>query len=65
MQKMGIYDDHWLCVDDAVEMVRLLYDNETEEKCEKIIDEWNSLGCTSFTITSEEIKLLLNKKDAD
>ena len=63
--KIGIYDDHWLCVDDAVEMVvpsfRLLH----EERYEKIIDELNLLGCTSFTLTSEQIKSLLNKKDGD
>lgn len=43
----------------------LLYDEATIEKYEKIIDELNSLGCTSFTITSDEIKSLLNKKDVD
>ena len=29
----------------------------------KIIDELNSLGCTSFIVTSEQIKSLLNEKD--
>ena len=36
-----------------------LHDKITAEEQSKIIDELNSIGCTSFMITSEEIKKLL------
>ena len=67
---VNIFDDRlWVEGDDGVEMVvtspGLLYDKITIERYSKIIDELNSLGCTSFTITSEQIKSLLKEKDDD
>lgn len=66
---VGVYDDAWIKGDDAVEMVvpspKLLHDKATEEKYKKVIDEWNSLGFTSFTIPSEQIKSLVSNKDGD
>lgn len=67
---VGVYDDAWIKGDDAVEMVvpsppKLLHDKATEEKYKKAIDEWNSLGFTSFTISSEQIKSLASNKDGD
>ena len=29
----------------------------------KIVDEWNSIGCTSFQLTPEEIKEILEEQD--
>lgn len=67
--EIGLYDDAWIKGDDAVEMVvpspKLLHDKETEEKYKKVIDEWNSLGFTSFTITSEQMRSLPSNKDGD
>ena len=70
---VGVYDDAWIKGDDAVEMVvpspspppKLLHDKAIEEKYKKVIDEWNSLGFTSFTIPSEQIKSLVSNKDGD
>lgn len=67
---INIVDDRlWIEGDYGAEMVVLspcsLRDKATVEKYKKIIDELNSLGCTSFTITSEQIKLLLNKRGND
>lgn len=64
----GMYDGRfWISDDDWSEMVvrspGLLHDKITAEKYNKIIDELNSLGCTSFIVTSEQIKSLLNEKD--
>lgn len=64
----GMYDGRfWISDDDWSEMVvqspGLLHDKITAEKHNKIIDELNSLGCTSFIVTSEQIKSLLNEKD--
>lgn len=67
--EIAVYDDAWIKGDDAVEMIvpspKLLHDKETEEKYKKVIDEWNSLGFTSFIITSEQIRSLLSNKDGD
>ena len=66
---VGVYDDAWIKGDDVVEMVvpspKLLHDKATEEKYKKVIDEQNSLGFTSFTIPSEQIKSLVSNKDGD
>lgn len=67
--EMGMYDDAWIYGDDGIEMIApspgLLHDKITAERYNKIIDELNSLGCTSFIIMSEQIKSLLNRKDGD
>lgn len=67
---INIFDDRlWIEGDYGAEMVVSspcsLRDKATAAKYKKIIDELNSLGCTSFTVTSEQIKLLLNKKGDD
>ena len=41
----------------------LLHDKITAEKYNKIIDELNSLGCTSFIMNSEQIKVLMKHSD--
>ena len=62
-----MYDGHFWIRNDWSEMIGrfpgLLHDKITAEKYNKIIDELNSLGCTSFIVTSEQIKSLLNEKD--
>lgn len=30
---------------------------------DKIIDKWNSIGCTSFSLSSEEIKEILERQE--
>lgn len=67
---INIFDDRlWIEGDYGVEMVvpsyGLLHDKATIERYNKIVDELNSLGNTSFTITSEQIKSLLKEKDDD
>ena len=64
----GMYDGRfWISDDDWFEMVvrstGLLYDKITAEKYNKIIDELNSLGCTSFIMNSEQIKALMEHSD--
>lgn len=29
----------------------------------KLIDEWNSIGCTSFRVTAEELKEVLERQE--
>ena len=67
---INIFDDRfWFRDDDRIEMVvpylGLLHGKIPEGKYDNIINELNSLGCTSFIITSEQIKSLLDEKDDD
>ena len=67
---INIFDDSfWFMVDDGIEMVvpylGLLHGKIPEGRYDNIINELNSLGCTSFIITSEQIKSLLDEKDDD
>lgn len=75
---IGIYDDACSFTDeetklfwgdDGIEMVvpylGLLHGKIPERRHDNIINELNSLGCTSFIITSEQIKSLLDEKDDD
>ena len=41
----------------------LLHDKITAEIHGEIMDKINSIGCTSFVLDSEQIKLLLDRKD--
>ena len=60
--EIDIYDDIF---DITISSPISFYDNMIEEKYEKIIDKWNSLGCTSFMLTSKQIEELLNNKIGD
>ena len=67
---INIFDDRfWFRGDDGIEMVvpylGLLHGKIPERRHDNIINELNSLGCTSFIITSEQIKSLLDEKDDD
>ena len=67
---INIFDDClWLRGDGGIEMVvpypGLLHSKIPEGRYDNIINELNSLGCTSFIITSEQIKSLLDEKDDD
>ena len=67
---INIFDDClWLRGDGGIEMVipypGLLHGKIPEGRHDNIINELNSLGCTSFIITSEQIKSLLDEKDDD
>ena len=67
---INIFDDRfWFRGDDGTEMVvpylGLLHGKIPEGRHDNIINELNSLGCTSFIITSEQIKSLLDEKDDD
>ena len=50
--------------DDACELIvpdiQSMYHNLTIEQYERIIDELNSIPCMLFTLTTEQIKLLIN-----
>ena len=67
---INIFDDRfWFRGDDGIEMVvpylGLLHGKIPEGRYDNIINGLNSLGCTSFIITSEQIKSLLDEKDDD
>ena len=67
---INIFDDClWLRGDGGIEMVvpypGLLHSKIPEGRYDNIINELNSLGCTSSIITSEQIKSLLDEKDDD
>jgi hypothetical protein len=49
--------------DDAVECIvpspKILHDRANSERYSKFIDKFNEIGSTSFVLTSEEIKSLM------
>ena len=62
--ELGMYDDIWICGDNAQEFIvppsQSIHDKLTAEQWDKLIDGFNSILCTSFALTSEQIKLLTN-----
>lgn len=55
-------DDKWFLGDDIMEILPdLLMYNKTIT--EELLDEFNSLGCDSFTLTSKQIKELMEHDD--
>lgn len=58
--QIGIYDDAWIHGDDGIEFIvpspHLINDTMSEEWRNKIIDKLNSIGCTSFMISSEQLQ---------
>ena len=62
--ELGMYDDIWICGDNAQEFIvppsQSIHDKLTAEQWDKLIDAFNSISCTSFALTSEQIKLLTN-----
>lgn len=61
---INIFNDRfWIHGNNDLEFVvpspSILHDKITAEEQSKIIDKFNSIGCTSFMITSEEIQKLL------
>ena len=66
--ELGIYDDCFL-IDGDIEQEfivphpSLLHDKATAERHKMFMDALNSLGCTSFTLTSKQITSLLNNEE--
>lgn len=67
--ELGMYDDFWTYGDDGVEFIvpspRLMHDKATAERYNKIIDQLNALGCTSFMLTAEQIKSMLKQSNEE
>lgn len=63
--ELGVYDD-WTMSDDSVEFIvpspKILHDRADAERYSKLIDELNAIGCTSFILTAEEIKQIMETK---
>lgn len=57
-------DDKWLMGDDGCEMVSLPQELMSNNIIpQELLDKFNSLGCTSFVLTSEQIKELMEHDD--
>lgn len=58
--QIGIYDDAWIHGDDGIEFIvpssHLMNDTIPEEWRNKITDKLNSIGYTSFMISSEQLQ---------
>lgn len=64
---INILDDRlWVDGSSDIELIvpspKLLHDKATAERYSKFIDKFNSLGCTSFMMTAEQIKSLMENK---
>lgn len=59
-------DGFWIESEDGEELIvpspNTLHDRTDAERYSKFVDEFNAIGCTSFILTAEEIKSIMETK---